>query len=89
MNLVYYWSFSDSKINSPCKRGLIFLLYRVLFSPLTVDPARAGTVDRLAFRVRLYLPPDSSETESLARPFARRLASTLRPLAVCMRLRNP
>ena len=36
-----------------------------------------------------YFRGDSSETDSLWRPFLRRLARTLRPLAVCMRLRKP
>ena len=36
-----------------------------------------------------FLAPRSSEIVSLWRPFARRLANTLRPLASCIRLRKP
>jgi hypothetical protein len=38
---------------------------------------------------RIYFSFDSSETVSFLRPFLRRLASTLRPLAVCIRSRKP
>ena len=36
-----------------------------------------------------FFPNLSSDTVSFTRPFLRRLAKTLRPLAVCMRWRNP
>jgi hypothetical protein len=38
---------------------------------------------------RNYFSFDSSEIESFLLPFFLRLANTLRPLAVCMRLRKP
>jgi len=44
-------------------------------------PATAFSKNHFSFR--------SSETVSFLRPFALLLASTFRPFAVCIRLRNP
>jgi hypothetical protein len=52
---------------------------------MAAKPPKAGTAE---FQ-KGYLSFDSSETLSFLRPFFRRLASTLRPLADCMRLRKP
>ena len=49
---------------------------------------RADLISSLA-KNYAYLNVDSSDTVSFLRPFARRAASTLRPLAVAMRARNP
>lgn len=50
---------------------------------------QTGLIIQNTQSIRIYFNLFSSETVSLTRPFLRRLANTLRPLADSMRLRNP
>jgi len=70
------------------------------FSIVTFVPRLQTSRLRRLLSVMVRIPPKwappgfyfsllSSETVSFLRPFARRLANTLRPLAVCIRLRKP
>jgi hypothetical protein len=75
------------KIKSPGQGAVRYINLIDLFleggSVLTTEPLCGGGA-RAA-----YFPLDSLETVSFDLPFARRLASTFLPLAVCIRLRNP
>ena len=60
-----------------------------MISHQTKIAPKMGLSNNIVLFVFYYFKDFSLETVNFLRPFARRLASTLRPLALCIRLRKP
>jgi hypothetical protein len=79
----------DQPQNFKRKERLTLSFPKNPFDPLPALEFFLSIPRKSAVNTVLYFNLDSSETVSFLRPFLRRLANTLRPLAVCIRSRKP